>query len=325
MAWLLFTLTNLGNEPSNQIKTKTDYLTPAITSSENKPSMEQGADQANNSADQEKNANSIDTTDSIECDERCSSLLSILDDNLELDDENFHKLEAYIEELAAYLQYDESKRRHYLQLALTTADGDKRSYLTEVFKHLPYEQKIEIGADFINSENWRVRAYGVTLITEDGIADQSMANIFIDVLSNETNPYVKGSILKSLEHSSNLQGNPEILQQLGDVINHEPDFAIRKAALNAKKKLSDKPYHILPDAINALRTSDPGFQLAGLIAIDDVLNKEQKYIAEGAYIDKVTIKNYIENILNTNLYGDPNEHDVESLAKEANAIYLRHF
>lgn len=330
VAWLIFTLKNVSSGLVNHTDKQKDYLIPAITPSDDKALIKQGLHQAKNSLEQVETVtsddlNNVDNVESEQCLEQCSVLLSILDEDLELEDEAFEKLEAYVGEIAVYLQGDERKRQHYVQMALTTTDADKRSFLTEVFKHLPDEQKIEIGADFIDSENWRLRADGVTLIADQETIDQSVADVLIDILSIEKNSYVKGSILTSLEHSPNLQGNPKILQQLNDVINYESDFSVRKAALNAKMNLSEQPHHILPDAIKALRTSDPEFQLAGLIAISQILDQERKYVEAGAYIDKAAIKNNLENILNTDLLNNGNEDHLEFLIKEADNLYMRHF
>jgi hypothetical protein len=248
----------------------------------------------------------------------------MLDDDVELDDEAFHKLAAYVKEIATYLQSDESKRKHYTQMALTTTDGDKRSFLNDVFKHLPYLQKVEIGSSFIGSEKWRVRADGVALIVGHDISNLNVANSLMEIYSDEENAYVKGSILRYLKQSSALQGDTEILQQLDSVIYNGTDSSVRVAALKAKMQLSEQPYQILPDAVHALRTSEPEIQLAGLVAIDQVLVHEQEYIEQGVYIGRDSIKNEIQNIRNLAVYdGDLRRFD--RLVEEANLIYLRYF
>lgn len=319
VAWLTFSLKNNDSEIINPI--------PSITSNEDESSIIQNLDQTTQSLNPAETAasNKLDNIESEQCIERCSALLSILDEDLELEDEDFQDLERYLKEIAAYLQNDESKRLHYLKIALTTTDEDKRSFLTDVFKHLPYQQKIAIGADFIESENWRVRADGVSLIAGGEIVDPDIAHLLIDIFSTEKNSHIKGSILTSLEYSPNLQNDPTILRQLDDVINYEPDFSVRKAALNAKMSLSDQPHHILPDAIQALSTSNTEYQLAGLIAINQVLEQEQKHIENGAYIDKIAIKNTIESIMDVGSHHKTGESYSELLVEEAYNIHTRYF
>ena len=325
VAWLLFTLKNVGNDPIGQLQKQEGQLILAVSPNDDKPSVEHGLDQAKISLEEvEQVKSSVDNTDSGECSARCSSILSMLDEDLELDDETFNSLQVYAEDIAAYLQDNESKRQHYLQMALTTTDSDKRSFLTDVFKHLPYQQKVEIGESLISSESWRARADGVTLIADHDIANLGVANKLMDIFSSEENPYVKGRILNYLKQSSTLQGDAEILQQLDSVIYNGTDSSARVAALNAKMHLSEQPYHILPDAVQALRTSEPEFQLAGLIALEQILQHEHKYKQDGVYIGRDSIRNDIQNIRDLVVYdGDMKRFD--HLIREANTIYLRYF
>ncbi|MBL4670619.1 MAG: hypothetical protein JKX81_00055 [Arenicella sp.] len=321
----MFNLKNAGNKPIGHSQKREIYQQPTVSPSDGNSSMKHSFDQAKSSLDQvEEVASGIDNTGSEQCSVRCDAALSMLDRDLALDDETFHKLDAYVNEIAVYLQDDESKRQHYLHMALTTADGDKRRFLSDVFKHLPYQQKVEISASFIGSEKWRVRADGVTLIADHDISNSDVANSLMGIFSSEENAYVKGRILSYLKQSSTLLGDPEILHQLDSVIYNGTDSSVRVAALKAKMQLSEQPYQILPDAIHALRTSEPEFQLAGLIAIDQVLKHEHEYIQKGVYIGRDSIRNDIQNIRNLAVYdGDMKRFD--HLIREANTIYLRYF
>jgi len=98
-----------------------------------------------------------------------------LNEDIEFDDETFQNSEAYTEEIAVYLKDDENQRQRYLQMALTTSDGDKRAFLSNIFKHLPYQQKAKIAESYIESENWRLRADGVTLIAGHDISNSDLA------------------------------------------------------------------------------------------------------------------------------------------------------
>jgi len=325
MLWLMSAVKNTGSAPISEVQKQGDQLIPLISSSDDNRSLKQDINQARNLSGQAREvASQFDNTDSGLCSVRCNSTLSMLDEDLELDDDTFHKLAAYVKEIAIYLQNDEGKRQHYLQMALTTSDGDKRNFLTDVFKHLPYMQKVEIGENFIASEKWRVRADGVTLIADHDIANLNVANSLMGIFTSEENAYVKGRILSYLKQSTILQGDVEILYQLDSAIYNGTDSSVRVAALKAKMQLSEQPYQILPDAIHALRTSEPEFQLAGLIAIDQVLKYEQEYIEKGVYIGRDSIKNDIQNIRSQAVY-DRDKKRSASLIREANTIYLRYF
>ena len=323
--WFIFALKNVGNAPINQSQKHREASIPAISPNDDKALVKQGLDQSDNLSDQaEEVASVIDNKASGQCSVRCESTLSMLDEDLELDDETFNKLEAYAEEIAAYLQNDESQRQHYIQMALTTTDGDKRAFLTDVFKHLPYQQKVEIGENFIGSENWRVRADGVTLIADHEASNLDVANTLMGIFSSEENPYVKSSILAYLKHSPTLQGDMEILHQLDSGLYNQTDTSVRVAALKAKMQLSEQPQHILPDALQALRTSELDLQFAGLMAIEKILEHEQKTVESGIYIDRNSIKNDIQVIRNLAVYGEDKKR-YDRLIREADMIYLRHF
>ena len=114
----------------------------------------------------------------------------MLEEGLELDDETFQSLEVHVKEIAAYLQHDESLRQHYSKMALTTADGDKRAFLNAIFRHFPYQQKLELAENFVGSDDWRVRADGVTLIADQETQNLRAADTLFDVFSNEQHPSV---------------------------------------------------------------------------------------------------------------------------------------
>lgn len=176
----------------------------------------------------------------------------------------------------------------------------------------------------ILSENWRARGDGITLIADDGIENLEMAKKLMNILPNEENPYVKGRILHYLKQSEKLKGDIEVLSQLDAVLNNETNALTLVDALKAKMQLSEQPYHILPDAIQALHTVEPELQIAGLIAIDKILEREEEYLESGAYMDRNTIKNDIQSIRNLSAYGD-DKMRLEPVIKHANSIYLRHF
>jgi len=316
---LIFVFSNAGNVPPHQAQQQLDHQQSLVSQSDDEQALlEYQHDQANYSASQTTNINTV------KCTKKCFSALSMLNKDLTLDDETFHKLGAYTKEIAAHLQNNEGKRLHYLEMALTTNDADKRQFLTDIFGQLPYQQKAELGDSLIASQDWQLRADGVTLIANEANADLTAANTLMEVFSSEENSYVKNSILGHLEQSSTLKGDTEILQQLDAVIYSESDPSVRVAGLKAKMQLSEQPYHILPDALQALRASEPELQLAGLIAIEQVLEHEKAYVEDGAYIDRNSFENEFKIIRDMAVYGDDKQR-FDYLIREANLVYSRHF
>ena len=258
------------------------------------------------------------------CSIRCQSTLAMLDQDLNLDDDAFGELSANANELAVYLRNNEPKRKHYLQVAMTTADDDKRRFLTDIFKLLPQSQKTELGENLITAEGWRARADGLELIVADGITGLTMANKLISFISNEESSYVKNSILAHLKQSDILKGDTEFLYQLDSVINNDSDASTRVAALKTKMQLSVQAFYILPDAIQALHANEPELQAAGLTIISQILTNEDEHAKNGAYIDKQSIKNDIQNIRNLSAH-EGNKEQLAFLIRKADDVYLRHF
>ena len=325
--WLISALIDVdGHDGSTgQSEEQVNSLAVVASSSEQTFSTATDFQQPLKAIDQKnQDVNIVQDNLSLQCSTRCDLTLSMLDQVAELGDETFQKLGAYTQEIASYLENNKDKREYYTQIAMTTTDGDKRAYLTDIFKHLPEQQRVEIGESFIASDKWRVRADGVTLVADNGISNLAMASSLVDILLRDENSYVKGRVLTYLANSKPLAGDVEVLTQLDSAIYYETNTSVRIAALRAKMQLSEEPSHILPDALQALRTSDPDFQLAGLIAIEEVLRHDKQRSEKGAYIDMNSIKSEFQAIQNLTFYGEDKK-GFDKLIKEANSIYLRYF
>jgi len=323
-AWMAFLPNIIDHDAVSDSKDQQQsQLGAQSTLIDRKPIVERDIDQAENLFVTNEISDDIKSIEVAECASRCSSTLSMLNDAIEIDDDTFSRLESSIHEISNYLQNNESERHYYQQMAMTTIDGDKRRFLTSIFAQLPDQQRVEIADNFIGSTNWRVRAEGVSLISDHDDLNLEMANTLMDIFSNEESSYIKGNILTHLKQSSVLQGDTAILQQLDSAIYNETDASVRVAALNAKMQLSEQPNHVLPDALQALRTSDPELQLAGLIAVEQVLKHMQTDNQSGEYIDTNSIRNEFEAIQSMPVYDDDKKRS-ERLVSEANAIYARY-
>ena len=324
LVWLMSYFKNADNESvNNQFQITQNESAPDILLNNDIQTAQHGIDTTTNLVTAKESETSInENSESVECSGQCGSTLAMLEEGTELDDEAFIKFGSRTKEIAAYLQNHQSERQHYLQMAMTTADGDKRAFLTDVFSLLPSQQKTEIGESFVSSDNWRLRADGVSLIAGSELLDLEVVNRLMSIYSSEQNSYVKSNILKLLQQNSTLQGDTEVMYQLDSDIYNEENPNIRVAALKAKMRLSNHPSYVLPDALQALRASEPDLQYAGLIAVGQILDQEQKYIDNGVYVDRATIKNDVMYIRNMTVYDDKR---LERVISEANAIYLRYF
>jgi len=282
---LMVAIKNAGKLPGylspNQVGQRSPAFSLSVDVSVDEQSVNHGLQQVKPSLEQVYEAASA-----IECTTRCRSTLSMLEGDLELDDDAFHQLGAFVKEIAAYLQGDEVERERYLQMALTTSDADKRGFLTDIFYHLPYQQKLELSEAYIASEDWQARADGVTLIADHEIPSVEVATRLMDIFSAEDNSYIKGSILSHLKQRPDLQGDFGILYQLDSAIYNDT--------------------------------------LAGLIAIEQVLQNEQEYSESSLYIDKDSFKKEFEMIQNLAIYEDDQQR-FDHLISEANLVYSRYF
>ena len=315
---LIIAFKNAGNVPQNQF---TNLQPSSMLGDEKNKVSFKGVDQKLAIKQQLE----IESVEQKECSSQCQATLSALDKSTVIDDETFHKLGALAKTIAAYLHENDNKRKHYFEMALTTTDDDRRSFLTDVFKYLPAQQKQEIGDGFVVSENWHTRSMGVALITDGDTSDSNTVKKLTAILSIENNSYVKNTIINHLKQDDSLQGDLNVLSQLDLILNNSSDSSsTRVAALKAKLQLSDQPYFIIPDAVQALHTNEPELQFAGLIMIDRVLQEEDKYIEDGVYIDKKTIKDAIQGLRNTSSQGVEDK-GLAGLIREADALYLRYF
>ena len=100
---------------------------------------------------------------------------------------------------------------------------------------------------------------------------------------------------------------------------------MEKLALKTKIKLSEDPRYTLPAAVQALHTTDePKLQIAGIVALGQILEHDESHAENGTSIDRDSIKNNLQNILKLPAIGD-NKKDIERLIKRADQVYSRHF
>ena len=314
---LIFTLINVGNVPSNQFQGQENHQknAPPLNVEEIEDRLEPV----------EETQQNVVTVDNELCSEKCSSAIARLEENLTLDDDTIRRMGRYTKEIASYLQNNEGDRRYYLQMALTTNDYNKIGFLTSIFQHLPDEQKTEIADNFIASQNVELRVDGIELIVGDKVSDVVSANKLMDVFLTEDNPHVKSSILRHFKKVTHLQGEANLLDQFDSAINNEVDTSVKVELFKAKKELSEQPYHIIPTALEALRSSESEFQMAGIIAIDQVLGHESNYVENGADIDMNAIRNEIQTIRNLTPGDGVNKKRFDRLMREANDVYSRYF
>ena len=312
--WFILSLIDIGSVPENQFGNKS-YL---------QNDLPLHVEEIENELEPVKDApKEIASADSGPCSEQCIEALAKLEEGVELDDDEYRQLQAYVKEIVSYLQNNEGERQHYLLMALTTSDGNKIGFLKKIFQRLPEEQKLEIADNFLSSENKKLRVNGVELIVGHKVSDLSTANKLMDIFLTEDNPHVKSTILRHVRNASSLRGEVSLLDKLDSGINNEADVAVKIDLLKAKMQLSEQPANIIPSALEALRSREPEFQRAGVIAIDQVLADDSNYLESG--IDINTIKSELQTIRSLTPSDGVNKKRINRLQREANSVYSRYF
>ena len=314
--WLIFSIMVDGSVPENQFDNKS-YIQNVPTSN-----VEEIEDELEPVKDVPEE---VVSADNDECSAKCLEALAKLEEGIELDDDEYRQLQVYIKEIVAYLQNNEGERQYYLLMALTTSDGNKIGFLKKIFQRLPEEQKLEIADAFISSENKKLRVNGVELIVGHKVSDLGTANKLIDIFLIEDDPHVKSTVLQHVKNANSLRGDVGLLDKLDSAINNETDVSVKVDLLKAKMQLSEQPYHIIPSALEALRSREPEFQMAGIIAIDQVLGHEDNFVENGADIDINSIKNEIQTLRNLTPDDGVKKKRFDRLMREVNDVYSRHF
>lgn len=314
--WLIFSTMGVGSVPENQFDNKSHR--------QNVPTS--NVEEADNKLEPVKDIpEEVVSAENDQCTEQCLEALAKLEEGIELDDDEYRQLEVYLKEIVSYLQNNEGERRYYLQMALTTSDGNKTGFLKKIFQRLPEEQKLEIADDFISSENKKLRVNGVELIVGHKVSDLGTANKLMEIFVTEDNPHVKSTILRHVKQANSLRGDLGVLDKLDSAINNEADVSVKVDLLKAKMQLSEQPYHIIPSALEALRSREPEFQMAGIIAIDQVLGHESNFVENGADIDMNSIRNEIQALRNLTPPDGVNKKRFDRLMREVNDVYSRYF
>ena len=312
--WLMLSLIDVGSVPENQFDNKS-HLQNVSTSN---------VEEVENKLEPVKDVpKEVASADNGTCSEQCLEALAKLEEGVELDDDEYRKLQVYVKDIVSYLQNNDGERQYYVLMALTTSDGNKVGFLKKIFQRLPEEQKLEIADNFLSSENKKMRVNGVELIVGHKVSDLGTANKLMDIFLTEDNPHVKSTILRHVRSANSLRGEVALLDKLDSGINNEADVAVKIDLFKAKMQLSKQPTDIIPSALDALRSREPEFQMAGVIAIDQVLGGDSNYLESGVNIN--TIKSELQTIRSLTPPDGDNKKRIDRLQREADSVYSRHF
>ena len=312
--WLILSLIDVGSVPENQFDNKSHLQND----------LPLNVEEVDNELEPVKDVlKEVASADSGPCSEQCLEALAKLEEGVELNDDEYRQLQVYVKEIASYLQNNDGERQYYLLMALTTSDGNKIGFLKKIFQRLPEEQKLEIADNFLSSENKKLRVNGVELIVGHKVSDLDTANKLMDIFLTEDNSQVKSTILRHVRNASNLRGEVGLLDKLDSGINNEADVAVKIDLFKAKMQLSEQSIDIIPSALEALRSREPEFQMAGVIAIDQLLGDDSNYLESGVNI--ITIKSELQTIRSLTPSDGVNKKRIDRLQREANSVYSRYF
>jgi len=304
---LLFFLMDAGSVPENQFDNKSHLQKDLPVD------VEEVENEVENELEPIIDApKEVASADSRSCSEPCLEALAKLEEGIELSDDEYRQLQVHVKEIVSYLQNNDGERQYYSLMALTTSDRNKIGFLKKIFQRLPEVQKLEIADNFLSSDNKKHK-----------VSDLSTANKLMDIFLTENNPHVKSTILRYVRSASNLRGEDGLLGKLDFGINNEADVAVKIDLFKAKMQLSEQPTDIIPSALEALRSREPEFQRAGVIAIDQVLSDNRHYLESG--LDIHTIRSELQTIRSSTPSDGVNKKKIDRLQREANSVYSRYF
>ena len=253
------------------------------------------------------------------CNELCNESLAWLNIQDVLTDEEFEKAMSLSDELAVYLNENPDALYQFLELA-NTEDGDKRSFLMEVFNKLDIDARLLLGEVFLESTNFRNRYDGVKFLAQPEIMHEPLTQRFSAMLAVESDQLVRSALIQAFNQPEKFYGDRQVLNILEQVSNEEVDNSVRGEALLARVQLEENPEHVFADSIAAIRSAAGDHQLYGLRALEQIVKRQALDEIELSQEIKDEAKYLLAELRDSGYDGAPID-----VLSEANNIYLRHF
>lgn len=254
----------------------------------------------------------------------CLNTVAILTNNDKIDDESYEKLSRLLADFAAHLKTNPNARLDMIELAKTTKDGNKRALIIDAFASLPSDQRIALGHALTTSDDWQVRANGISVLSSSDIMTPDGAKALIKIYAGEPNNHVKTSVLKSLKNVDSLRGDQATLDYLSGLMTYETDSSVKSEAMLTKLALQEDPLDSMPDVFMALSSGEAQFQSSALLALERIY--EANELVDGGLdrIDHYSVELAIEAFMNAEVTPE-NASEMNHLFKLADMFYMRHF
>ena len=253
------------------------------------------------------------------CDESCNKALKWLNIQNGLTDEEFEKAISMSDDLAIYLSGNPDAVLQFLELA-STDDGDKRSFLMEVFNQLDIDDRLLLGEVFIQSADFRNRYDGVQFLAQPEIMHESLTQRFSEMLTVESDQLVRNALIQAFNQPEKFYADRQVLDILEKVSNEEADSMIRGEALLARVQLEEDPEQVFSDSIEAIRSGIGDYQLYGLRALEQIVKRQNFDEIELSQEVEDEAKSLFNELRNAGYDDTP-----INILSEANNIYMRHF
>ena len=253
------------------------------------------------------------------CDEFCNKALEWLNIQNGLTDEEFEKAMSMSDDLAIYLSGNPDAVVQFLELA-STDDGDKRSFLMEIFNQLDVDARLLLGEVFLESTDFRNRYDGVTFLAQPEIMHEPLTQRFSEMLAVESDQLVRNALIQAFNQPEKFYADRQVLDILEKVSNDEADSMIRGEALLARVQLEEDPEQVFADSIEAIRSDIDSYQLYGLRALEQIIKRQNFDDIELSQEVEDEARHLFDELRNAAYDSAPID-----VLSEANNIYVRHF
>lgn len=262
----------------------------------------------------------MDPVGDSRCEQGCLAQMEMLISAELIDDASYQSLLSNTDQLASYLKNNPKARLELLEIALQTSEGNKRDLIIAAFSQLSIQDRTEFGLALSQSPNREQRKEGVDFLAAAETMSLSVATEFSIMLRTETDQHIKTSLIRALNKPEKFRGDQAIIDDLSYMVQSEMNNKIRGEALLSKASLVSHSEQVVDDALSAVRSGEPDYQLYGLRALETALNRSSQEGTQMSWLYEEASRDIFYE-LTTPAY----ESISSDVRKEAAAIYKRHF
>ncbi len=254
------------------------------------------------------------------CKDGCEVIQTILQTTLDLDDVRYETLLGSLDPFTKFLRDNPKGQRDFIDIAMSTSDGNKRDLIIDAFTQLPKAQAEVFAFELLNADGWQLRSKAPQLLEHhDGLSEEKIEAYF-EALGQEANPYVKKRLLQTLTSNAALAQSENLIPSLNAIIQYTTNESTRSSALSVKMDLNPDVSSRASDAMHALRSGQAEFQLTGLLAFETLLENADTRQT----IDKRALQNQLNYLRESTRFSKDDQTSLR-LLNEADTMYERHF